>query len=76
MTYRDKHALETLPGEISKLETSIEKLQAELGRADFYEKDPERFHQVSEKLGQLTGSLAEAEERWLELEMLKEELEG
>lgn len=76
MTYKDKHALETLPGEIAAMEGRVKTLQDKLGQPDLYEKDTDRFHSLSEELGLLTAKLAEAEERWLELELLKEELEG
>ncbi len=74
MTYRDKHALETLPGKIAELEARIEAVEAELGRPGFYDEDPDRFHQLSETLAELSAELGEAEEKWLELELLKEEL--
>lgn len=76
LSYKDKYALETLPGEIEALEAEIEKLERELADPDLFSRDATRFNATSQALTEKQQSRAEKEERWLELEMLREELEG
>ena len=76
LSFKEKHALETLPTQIDKLHTEIAALHDKLGRADLYSKDPGAFGTATARLGAAQTELAMAEERWLELEMLREELEA
>jgi ATP-binding cassette subfamily F protein uup len=76
MSFKDKHALETLPGDIEKLDADIQALAAALAAPGFYTKDPNGFAAKSKALEAAESKKAAAEERWLELEMLREELEG
>ena len=76
MSFKDKHALETLPKDIKKLEASIAALQEKMAVADFYASNPEGFETAATDLKAAQARLAGAEERWLELEMLREEFEG
>ena len=76
LTFKDKHALETLPARIDELGRLIAKVQDALADPGLYGRDPVRFGQMSGKLGELQRELAVSEERWLELEMLREEIEG
>ena len=74
LSFKDQHALKTLPGEIAKLEAEIARLNTKLHDPAFYTKDPAAFSKATERLGTAQSELAAAEERWLELEMLREEL--
>ena len=76
MSFKDKHALETLPGRIAGLEAEVSRLNAVLADGDLYTREPGRFAEATKGLERVTGELAAAEERWLALEMLREELEG
>lgn len=76
LSFKDKHALETLPGRIAALEIEIARLSAVLGDADLYAKQPAKFADATKALDAAQSALAAAEEQWLELEMLREELEG
>jgi ATP-binding cassette subfamily F protein uup len=76
MTFKDRHALETLPAHIAKLQTEIARLTALLGDADLYARDPARFAATTQALTTAQHALATAEEQWLTLEMLREEIEG
>ncbi|HVY14675.1 MAG TPA: ABC-F family ATP-binding cassette domain-containing protein [Rhodopila sp.] len=76
LSFKDKHALETLPGRMADLEAAIARLNAELANPDLYAKQPARFAEATRALAAAQASLAEAEEQWLTLEMLREELEG
>ena len=74
LTFKDKHALETLPGEIAALQDKIAALETQLTDGDFYERDPNGFNRVVNDLGKAQDQLSAMEDQWLELEMLQEEL--
>jgi ABC transport system ATP-binding/permease protein len=76
MTFKDKHALETLPRELEKLRAEIAKLHVELADPKLYERDAKAFAEMSEALITAEAAVASAEERWLELELMREELES
>ena len=76
LTFSDRHALEKLPGEIEALEATIASVQKELSDAGLYARDPARYRDLSERLAAAEAGRAAREDRWLELEMLREELEG
>jgi ATP-binding cassette subfamily F protein uup len=74
LSFKEKHALETLPVEMQKLETEIARLSAVISDPALYAKDPKRFDEASKALAKAQATLAASEEEWLRLEMLKEEL--
>ena len=76
MTFKDKHALDTLPSRIAALEADVARLSEVLANADLYACEPARFADATQALDAAQGALAAAEEQWLALEMLREELEG
>ena len=76
LSFKDKHALETLPGTMSELQTKIHGLQEKLHDPDLYARDRKAFDAASAALTETQAALAAAEEKWLELEILREELEG
>jgi len=76
LTFKDKHALETLPKTIAVLQDDMRKLQTKLDDPTFYARDRAAFEKVSAALGELQQRIATAEEQWLELEILREELAG
>jgi ATP-binding cassette subfamily F protein uup len=75
LTFSDQHALKSLPAEIAGLEAKIAELQTQLSDGGLYARDPKRFTSLSADLAQAQNVLAECEHRWLELEMLREEIE-
>jgi ATP-binding cassette subfamily F protein uup len=76
MTFKDRHALETLPARIAALQTETARLSVALADPDLYRRDPGRFAATTTALGTAQDALAAAEEQWLALEMLREEIEG
>jgi ATP-binding cassette subfamily F protein uup len=74
LSFNDKHALETLPSRITALEKEIAVLHTQLADSDFYLRDPKGFAAASARLEKAQTDLATAEERWLELEILREDL--
>ncbi|MCD6070916.1 MAG: elongation factor 3 [Microvirga sp.] len=76
LSFNEQHDLKTLPKRMSEIEVKIAKVQEILADAELYSRDPARFQKAMDALTQLQAELHTAEERWLELEMLREELEG
>jgi ABC transport system ATP-binding/permease protein len=75
LNFNEKHALETLPKTIAELQANIATQQRLLDDPDLFNKDRKTFDQVSETLTKAQKQLQEAEDRWLELEVLREEIE-
>jgi ATP-binding cassette subfamily F protein uup len=76
MNFSDKHDLEKLPGRLADLDRQIADLQSQLSAPDLYARDPKKFTALSQKLAEAQDAHAKGEERWLELEMLREEIEA
>jgi ATP-binding cassette subfamily F protein uup len=76
LSYKDKFALETLPGEMDALQKDIEDIQAQMSNGDLYATDPDAFNALIAKMAQKQSQRDQAEEKWLELEMKREEIEG
>ena len=76
LTFKDQHALKTLPDEIAALESAIATLEKRIADPDFYSRDPDGFARVSADLGAKQDALEAAETEWLRLEMLREEIEA
>ncbi|HYK79268.1 MAG TPA: ATP-binding cassette domain-containing protein [Micropepsaceae bacterium] len=72
--FADKYALDTLPATMAALTQEISGLQARLSDSALYTRDPDGFLKLSSRLSAAQTELAVAEERWLELEMRREEL--
>ena len=72
LTFKDKHALETLPATIAGLQADIASLQNKLADPAFYASNAKAFAQTSAKLSATEAALTAAEERWLELELVRE----
>ncbi|MDE2378477.1 ATP-binding cassette domain-containing protein [Bradyrhizobium sp.] len=75
LSFNEKHALETLPKTMETLQAQIAKLQAILDDPDLYARDRKKFDATSAAIAKAHDDLATAEHRWLELEMLREEIE-
>ena len=76
LSFKDKHALETLPQTIVALQAEAVALQAQLGDPDLYARDRADFEKITAALGAIQHKIAAAEEQWLQLEILREELAG
>jgi len=74
LSNKERYALENLPKTIAKLESDIARLNNRLHTPDFYTKDPSGFQKATAELTRVQAELSKAEEEWLELEMLREEI--
>ena len=75
MSFKDRHALATLPTRIAAFQQEIGELNAVLADPDLYSRDPRRFARRTTALAVAQDGLAAAEEQWLALEMLREEID-
>jgi ATP-binding cassette subfamily F protein uup len=76
LMFKDKHALETLPKTIAVLQAEMKALQTKLDDPQFYARDRVGFEKTTATLGELQMKIAAAEEQWLELEILREDIAG
>jgi ATP-binding cassette subfamily F protein uup len=76
LTFKDQHALKTLPGEMEKLAASIAEAERILSDPDLFTRDPAAFEKTQKRLATDQAALEAAEEQWLELEIKREELES
>jgi ATP-binding cassette subfamily F protein uup len=76
LSFKQKFALENLPKEMEKAETEIARRETEMADPNLFAKNPARFSALASELEKLRTSIAKMEEDWLELEMLREEIEG
>jgi ABC transport system ATP-binding/permease protein len=74
LAFKEKHALETLPKTIADLQAEVAKLQTQLDDPQFYTRDRAAFEKTTATLGTIQLKIAAAEEQWLELEIMREEL--
>ncbi len=72
ISFKEQHELKNLTAKIETLQTKISQQEAALAAPGLYEKDPKKFTAATESLATLQAQLAQAEERWLELEMLND----
>ena len=76
LSFNDKHALDTLPKTMAALQAKIGTLQQRLGDPGLYARDRAGFDKASAALVSAQAELAVAEEKWLELEILREGIES
>ena len=76
LSFKDKHALETLPAMIQKMEAEINALGDKLSDGDLFTRDRAGFEALTDRLADAQSALEAAEMKWLELEDLRVSIEG
>jgi ATP-binding cassette subfamily F protein uup len=74
LSYNEQRDLEMLPKRMDALHAEITKLEKTLSDPGLYARDAAGFQKTSDALEAARAELEKAEERWLELEMKREEL--
>ena len=74
LSFHEKHALDTLPATMTALQTKIQALQRRLDEPGLYARDRKAFDEASAALVTAQAELAAAEEKWLALEILREDI--
>jgi ATP-binding cassette subfamily F protein uup len=72
----EQHALKTSPARIAALNAESRRLERLLANPDFYARDRDGFTAAGAELAKIQVELAAAEEEWLRLALLREEIEG
>ncbi|QIE44706.1 ATP-binding cassette domain-containing protein [Pseudohalocynthiibacter aestuariivivens] len=67
LSFTEKHRLEALPSEMTRLEAEIGKLEGLLADAELFTREPVKFRKATEALTTRQEALSAAEEEWLEL---------
>jgi ATP-binding cassette subfamily F protein uup len=75
LSFKDKHALSILPRTIEDLRTQTEGLKQRLSDPMLYQRDAQAFAALSEAFAVAEAALVNAENEWLRLEILREEVE-
>jgi ATP-binding cassette subfamily F protein uup len=74
LSFKQRHELEKiLPPLIAQLQADMARYQRVLTDANLFSRDPKKFHATTQALAKAEADLAKAEERWLELEYLREQ---
>ncbi|MFZ8923710.1 MAG: ABC transporter ATP-binding protein, partial [Candidatus Puniceispirillaceae bacterium] len=76
LSFRDKHRLDTLPGEIDAIDAEIAATEAKLAAPDLFQKDPDKFNRLVDSLTALRDKKEQKEMEWLEAAEKAEALEG
>ena len=76
LSFKQKFALENLPKEMEKAQGEIAKREQRMADPNLFTKDPTTFNTLAQEMTKLREKLEAMEEEWLELEMLREEIEG
>ena len=75
LSYKQTYLLKTLPEDMSRLEAAIATAAEKLGDMTFFAKDPDAYQALSAQMDADNTAFCEAEEMWLELEILRETIE-
>jgi ABC transport system ATP-binding/permease protein len=75
LSFKEKYVLDNLPTKIDMLKIELAKLEHVLAGPTLFIRDPKTFEKSSKRHAAARGELVKAEEQWLELEMMREELE-
>jgi ATP-binding cassette subfamily F protein uup len=76
LSFKQKFALENLPKEMAKAEAEIARREEKMADPKLFTKDPATFNRLAAEMEKFRDSIVKMEEEWLELEMLREEMEG
>jgi len=76
LSYKEQRQLDMLGQRIPKLEALINRLETELSDSTLFADKPETFRLKADELESARADLEDCEQKWLEIELLKEELAG
>ena len=76
LSYKQKFALESLPGKIEEAQAKLARIEAEMADPNLFAKDPAGFASRAKAHDALKADIEAMETEWMELEILREEIEG
>jgi ATP-binding cassette subfamily F protein uup len=68
LSYKEQRELESLPGEIEKLEVEQQQLTQKMSGPDYHRLAPDEMRRDGERAVELESLIAERMERWIHLE--------
>lgn len=71
-----KYKLEHLPQEIERITQDIARIEQKMADPEFFMRDPDGFAQAANQLSLLKSEREQIENEWLELELIREELDS
>jgi ABC transport system ATP-binding/permease protein len=74
LSFKEKHALEILPAKMQSLKAELHALEVKLADTGYFARDGKGFEKATLRHAAATQELSAAEDQWLELEILREEL--
>ncbi len=74
LTYNQQRLLQILPDKIAELEQKIADISQKLSDTDLYQNNREEFFALTDELKEVQNQKSEAEDQWLEISMLAEEI--
>jgi ATP-binding cassette subfamily F protein uup len=74
LSFKDQRDLDRLPGEVARIDGEIAAIEQVLHDPDLYARDPGRFDELTRRAAALRIEKNAAEERWLEVAELAENL--
>ena len=74
LTYNQQRLLQILPDKITELENKIIDISQRLSDADLYQNNREEFFALTDELKEIQNQKSEAEDQWLEISLLAEEI--
>ena len=76
LSYKQKFALESLPVKIEEAQAKLAKIEAEMADPALFAKNPDGFAARAKTHHALKAGIEAMESEWMELEILREEIEG
>lgn len=76
LSYNQQRLLEVLPQQLENLEKQLKDIKEQLNDSDLYTNNPDKFNELTESYEKITKEIEKNENQWLEIQMIKEELEG
>ena len=74
LSFKDQRDLDRLPGEVDRLERAIAEAEAAIHDPDLYTRNPARFAELTKTIDSKRAEKEAAEERWLEVVEIAEQL--
>ena len=74
LSFKDQRDLDRLPGEVDRLERAITEAEAAIHDPDLYTRNPARFAELTKTIDSKRAEKEAAEERWLEVVEIAEQL--
>ena len=74
LSFKDQRDLDRLPQEVDRLEREIAEAEAALGDPDLFNKHPDKFAALTKSIDSMRAEKDAAEQRWLDVVELAEEI--